>query len=695
MSFLVSPGVLVREIDLTNVVPAVATSIGAIASSFQKGPVGSIVNISSEEELIQVFGRPQNDSNQFENWFCASNFLAYTDALKVVRVESGVTNATASGAGLLIRDDDHYDNDFDNGQASVGEWTARTAGTHGNAVGVSICASATAYEQTAVTTTSAQEALGQTTISVTDASVFNVGDIVNFGETGNIEYETTAVNSTSNTIEIKLLDDLNGQGLQNQISSGTNIRRRWRFYDLFDGAPGTSDYATKRGRGTGDEMHIVVYDYTGEVTGFDVDSNGNRTNGIIETYKNLSKNINAKSPQGDSIYYPYVIRKQSGFVYWTDHNTAGVNWGTDIDANIGNIVLNGTDANGTDAGDNIEIEDGTDSSTGHIAMEDGTGSYSALNTPTKTELSGGTDDYAVTAGELETAYGEFEDTESVDVNLILGGRGGGAGDTASSQDTHVTMLTTLVEKRRDCVAFVSPYRSATVGISSSITQTDNVVEAFDLCPSSSYVVFDSAYKFQFDKYNDVFRFVPCNGDTAGLCAFTDQVADSFFSPAGFNRGNMRNAIKLSFNPKKAERDRLYRARINPVVNFPGQGVVLFGDKTALTKPSAFDRINVRRLFLLLEKAIATAAKFQLFEFNDEFTRAQFRNLVEPFLRDIQGRRGITDFSVVADNSNNTGEVIDRNEFIADIFIKPARSINFITLNFIATRTGVAFSEVGG
>ena len=222
-----------------------------------------------------------------------------------------------------------------------------------------------------------------------------------------------------------------------------------------------------------------------------------------------------------------------------------------------------------------------------------------------------------------------------------------------------------------------------------------MVEAFDLCPSSSYVVFDSAYKYMFDKYNDVFRFVPLNGDTAGLCAFTDQIADSFFSPAGFNRGNVRGAVKLSFNPTKAERDRLYRARINPVVNFPGQGVVLFGDKTALTKPSAFDRINVRRLFLLLEKAIATAAKFQLFEFNDEFTRAQFRNLVEPFLRDIQGRRGITDFSVKADATNNTGEVIDRNEFVADIFIKPARSINFITLNFIAVRTGVSFTEVGG
>ncbi len=693
MSFLVSPGVRVREIDLTNVVPAVATSIGAIASAFEKGPVGSIVNITSEEELIQIFGRPQNDSNQFENFFTAANFLGYTDALKVVRCESGIVNATANGAGLLIRDDDHYDNDFDNGQASVGEWVARTAGTHGNAIGVSICASATAYEQTAVTTTSGTEAAGQTIISVTDASVFGVGDIVNFGETGNIEYETTTVNTSDNTITIKLLDDVNGAGLQNAVASGTNIRRRWRFYDLFDGAPGTSSYATERGRGTNDEMHIVVYDYTGEQSGFDVDANGNRTNGVLETYPNLSKNINAKSPQGDSIYYPYVIRKQSQFVYWTDHNSAGVNWGTDIDATTGNIVLNSTDGS-SDAGDKISLEDGTGSA-GSIEMESGTSAYSALNTPTKSELAGGTDDYAVTAGELETAYGKFEDTESEDINLVLGGKGGGAGDTASSQDTHVTMLTALVEKRRDCIALVSPYRSATVGVSSSNTATDNVVEAFDLCPSSSYVVFDSSYKYQYDKYNDVFRFVPMNGDTAGLCANTDNVADAWFSPAGYNRGGVRNAIKLSYNPKKAERDRLYRARVNPVVNFPGQGVTLFGDKTALSKPSAFDRINVRRLFLVLEKAIATASKFQLFEFNDEFTRAQFRNLVEPFLRDVQGRRGIQDFSVVADGTNNTGEVIDRNEFIADIFVKPARSINFITLNFIATRTGVSFSEVGG
>ena len=696
MSFLVSPGVNVREVDLTNVVPAVATSIGAIAGAFQKGPVSSIVTITSEEELVQIFGRPQSTGNQFETFFTAANFLQYADNLKVVRAESGVLNATANGAGLLIRDDDHYQTSFEDGQGSVGEWAARTAGTHGNGLGVSICSSALAYEQTAVTTTSGTEALGQTVISVTDASVINVGDIVNFGET--FEYETTARNTTTNTITIKLKDDPNGAGLQSQIASGTNIRRRWRFYDLFDGAPGTSNYATQNLRGNNDEIHIVVYDTEGELSGFSVDANGNRTNGVLETFGNLSVNPNAKSPQGDSIYYADRIFKSSQFVYWMDHNTGGANFGTDISGATGSIILNGTDGSGTDAGDNIVLNQtdsgGTDAN-GNVTLEDGTSGYSVISAPTKTELLGGTDDYALTAGEYESAYDRFEDTESLDINLVLGGRGGGAGDTSSSQDTHVTMLTALVEKRRDCVAFVSPFRSATVGVSSSNTATNNVIDAFDLCPSSSYMVFDSGYKYMFDKYNDVFRFVPLNGDTAGLCAFTDQIADSFFSPAGFNRGNVRGAVKLSYNPTKAERDRLYRARVNPVVNFPGQGVVLFGDKTALTKPSAFDRINVRRLFLLLEKAIATAAKFQLFEFNDEFTRAQFRNLVEPFLRDIQGRRGITDFSVKADASNNTGEVIDRNEFVADIFIKPARSINFITLNFVAVRTGVSFTEVGG
>ena len=698
MSFLKSPGVHVREIDLTTIVPAVSTSIGAIAGAFEKGPVNSIVTVGSEEDLVKVFGKPQNSSNQFETFFTATNFLQYSDELKVVRCESGVTNAIASGTSILIRDDDHYEDSFEDGQASVGEWAARTAGIHGNSLGVSICANATAYEETAVTTTSAEEALGQTVISVTDGTVFTIHDIVNFGETLGFEYQVTAADAS--TITIKLKDDPNGVGLQSTIATATNIRRRWRFYDLFDAAPGTSDYATQNQRGTLDEIHVVVYDQQGEINGFAVESNGNRTSAVLETFANLSKNPNCKSPQGDSVYYADKIFRTSSFIYWMDHNSAGTNWGTDFTGETSQIVMEdgGTDGAGANAGDNIVLDaTGTsnEDENGNIELEIGGTSYAALDTPTTSNLKNGTDDYAVTAGELEIAYDNFEDTESVDVNLILGGKGGGAGDSASTQDTHVTMLHALVETRRDCVAFASPHRSATVGVSSSITATDNVVDAFDLCPSSSYMVFDSSYKQMYDKYNDVFRFVPMNGDTAGLCAFTDQVADAWFSPGGFNRGNVRGAIKLSYNPKKSERDQLYRARINPIVDFPGQGVVLFGDKTALAKPSAFDRINVRRLFLVLEKAISTAAKFSLFEFNDEFTRAQFRNLIEPFLRDVQGRRGIFDFRVVCDDTNNTGEVIDRNEFIGDIYIKPARSINFITLNFIAVRTGVEFSEVVG
>ena len=700
MSFLVSPGVHVREIDLTGIVPAVPTTIGAIAGAFEKGPVGSIVRVGSEEELVKIFGQPQNSGNQFETFFTAVNFLQYSDQLSVVRCESGITNAVASGSSFIIRDDDHYQDSFQDGQGSVGEWAARTAGEHGNSIGVSICATATAYEELNKTTTTETESKGATVINLTSAAGFNVHDIVNFGETLGFEYQVTAVSVDEGTITIKLKDDPVGAGLQTQVSSGAQVRRRWRFYDLFAAAPGTSEYATENQRGTEDEIHIVVFDFLGEISGFSVTSNGNRTNGILETFANLSKNPSAKSPQGDSIYYADKIFRSSNFVYWMDHNTAGENWGTDFDGQETFIVMEdgGSDGAGTDAGDNILL-DGTNNAQndagGRVQGETGATSYVALDTPTNTILKNGTDDYALTAGELQIGYDEFSDVETVDVNLILGGQGGGAGNTASSQDTHVTMLTALVDERRDCVAFVSPYRAATVGVASSNTATENVVEAFDLCPSSSYVVFDSGYKYMYDKYNDVFRFVPLNGDTGGLCAYTDNVADPWFSPAGLNRGLVRGAIKISYSPKKSERDQLYRARINPVVDFPGQGVTLFGDKTALAKPSAFDRINVRRLFLVLEKAIATAAKFQLFEFNDEFTRAQFRNLVEPFLRDVQGRRGIFDFKVVCDDTNNTGEVIDRNEFIGDIFIKPARSINFITLNFVAVRTGVEFSEVVG
>ena len=674
MSFLSSPGVHVREIDLTNVVPSVATTIGAIAMPAQKGPVDEITTIGSEEDLVKTFGKP--NSSNFEWWFTASSFLQYSDQLKVVRPTSGFLNAGES-SGVLVKNDTVYLDDYwsesGDGQVTSNDWYARSAGTWGNSIGIQVCPSATVYEQHLGSNnlTAAAESAGDTVVAVDDADssgyAFNVGDLISFssadsssdptafaylsGDEGN-EYEVTAI--SSNNLTVRLAGDPNGAGLQADIADNSYIRRRWAFYNLFDGAPGTSQWATDNGRGSNDEMHVVVYDTTGDITGYDYNTAGQQKISVIEMYGNLSKCPVAKSPQGDSIYYPDVFFRQSEYVYWGDHIAAGTNWGTDT-----------------------------------------TTTYTAVNTVTVVSLTGGTDDYSVTAGELMKGYKLFEDTESIDINLVLAGPSSGVADTTAGMDTHGTMITDLCETRKDCVGFISPYRAGVVNVATTIAQTANIIKGFDTLPSSSYIVYDSGYKYIYDKYNDVYRYVPLNGDTAGLCANTDSVADPWFSPAGYNRGHVRGAIKLAYNPKNSERDQLYRKRINPVVNFPGQGVVLFGDKTALTKPSAFDRINVRRLFLVLEKAISIASKYQLFEFNDEFTRAQFRNMVEPFLRDVQGRRGIFDFKVVCDSTNNTGEVIDRNEFIGDIYVKPARSINFITLNFIAVRTGVAFSEVGG
>jgi len=330
-----------------------------------------------------------------------------------------------------------------------------------------------------------------------------------------------------------------------------------------------------------------------------------------------------------------------------DHNASGSNWGN---------VATGTTYTDVTAVSNVSLVDGAD---GDVA----------------------------TIGQVKSAYEKYLDADTVDVGLIIAG--------SSLTTVHIDNLITIAENRMDAVVFASPERSDVVNISNTNTQKDNVVSFFNGINSSSYVFFDSGYKYQYDRYNDVYRYVPLNGDTAGLAARTDLIADAWYSPAGLNRGIVRGAVKLAFNPTKTQRDELYRARVNPVTTFSGQGTVLFGDKTGLAVPSAFDRINVRRLFIILEKAISTASKVQLFEFNDEFTRAGFRNMVEPFLREIQGRRGITDYLVVCDETNNTGEVVDRNEFVAEIFIKPARSINFITLSFVATRTGVSFEEVAG
>ena len=634
MAFQVSPGVLVQEKDLTNVIPAVATSIGAIAGDFVKGPLDEVVTVSSESDLVETFGKP--NSTTFESFFSATSFLQYGQALKVVRVSgTGILNATANGSGLLINNTTSYQNDYSGGAGSVGLWAARTAGAWGNNLKISICPSSTAYEETSKTTVNNTNlAVGDTTVTVASSTGIIVGDIVNFGESGGYEYRVTAVSSNDLTI---VRHPSGVGGLHTAVANGSAVRRRWQYYDLVSAAPGTSPYVSDRG-GSGDELHVVVVDEDGDISG--------KAGEVLEVYDSVSKASDAKTPQGDTNYYPDVIYNKSSNIYWMDHHSSGTNWGS--------VALNNT--------------------------------FTSVTAVKNDSLRGGADGSAGTAAQKKTAYEKFEDAETVDVNLIIAG---------TCDATHIDNLITIAENRKDCVVFASPERSDVVNVTSGVTQTSNVIGFFNGIRSSSFVVFDSGYKYTYDKFNDVFRFVPLNGDTAGLAARTDLVADSWFSPAGFNRGVVRGAVKLAYNPTKVQRDELYRARVNPVVTFPGQGTILFGDKTGLSAPSAFDRINVRRLFITLEKAISTASKFQLFEFNDEFTRAQFRNIVEPFLRDVQGRRGITDFLVVCDETNNTAAVIDRNEFKADIFVKPARSINFIQLTFVATRTGVAFEEVVG
>ena len=645
MAFQVSPGVLVQEKDLTRIIPAVSTSTGAFAGQFSQGPLDEIISISSEQELVSTFGKP--GLNNFEYFFSAANFLQYSNALRVVRAsQTSQLNSTSNGSGLLVKNRQDYEDNYSTGQASVGTFAARSAGAWGNSLCVVSCPSATAFGST--TTTSQQvdgsASAGDTTITLdSDAtSYLNVGDIIEFSSTAagvdfttGEKYRVTALTSTQVTI---VQHPRGAGGLITAVVDNARIRRKWRYADQVDGAPGTSAYASDRS-GVGDEIHVVVIDEDGTVSGV--------PGTVLETYSKLSKASDAKSPQGEVNYYPTVIQNKSSYVFWMDHNSAGTNWGNA--------------AAGT--------------------------TYTAVDTPSSESLSGGADGSDATDGQLKSAYEKFNDADTVDVGLFIAG--------PSGSSSHIDNLITIAENRKDCVVFASPQRSDVVNIANSNTQTSNVTDFFDGIRSSSYVVFDSGYKYCYDRYNDVYRYVPLNGDIAGLAARTDILADAWYSPAGYNRGVIRGAAKLAYNPTKSQRDDLYTSRVNPVATFSGQGTVLFGDKTGLGSPSAFDRINVRRLFIILEKAISTASKFQLFEFNDEFTRANFRNIVEPFLREVQGRRGITDFLVVCDETNNTGEVIDRNEFIAEIFVKPARSINFITLSFIATRTGVSFEEVAG
>jgi len=642
MPFQVSPGVNVTEIDLTTVIPAVSTTIGAIAGRFDWGPAGVRVLVDSEDTLARQFWKP--NSNNHPEWFTASNFLAYGNALYVSRVKNEANNATSSGnTAVRILNDDDYENNYSTGTGgSATSWVAKYPGSLGNSLKVSICQSNAAWSNTVLSSTFSFTAGSQT---VTTSA--NVGDVVTAGDflvhanssvSINVQVDSIAANGTSITLKKgPTTEDLGAASL---TTTAGDITRRWEYFNFFDASPGTSTYAARLG-GANDEMHIAVIDEDGEITGI--------KGQVIERFGSVSKASDSLFDDGTAAYYKNVINTRSQWIWWAGH-----------DPQLG---ITGTPL--------------------------ATDTFTASSTlPQTTSMAGGDNGGDPSNAELINAYDLFESAEDVDVSFLLGA------DANQTVATH--LINNICETRLDCIAVLSPEQADCVNNSTYAgKEKDDIVAFRNTLPSTSYATLDSSWKYQYDKYNDVFRFVPMNGDTAGLMVRTDTTRDPWFSPAGFNRGNIKNVAKLSYNPRKADRDELYKSGINPVVTFPGQGTVLFGDKTLLAKPSAFDRINVRRLFIVLEKAISTAAKFTLFEFNDAFTRAQFRNLVEPFLRDVQGRRGIFDFRVVCDETNNTGEVIDRNEFIGDIYIKPARSINFIQLNFIAVRTGVDFEEVVG
>ena len=689
MPFALSPGVTVVEKDFTSIVPAVATSIGAFAGEFQWGPVLYPVTVSSENVLVQIFGQPNDETAQ--SFFTAANFLAYTNNLKCVRVDSNLArNAVATQTGTVttitsVAAGSGYNStpsvtvgapNITGGIQSVISAVATTGSITGfviNTAGSGYSSAPTITVGTSFNTVSdvsvvlgTQIAHGVNLYTVTTAGI-TAHTVLPIHGTGAVANGTATLTwaglrATATTtvvvggVKINNADDydqnwVNGSGVVGGFSAkypGTygnsfkismadsNTFAAWEYKTNFASAPNTSDYA-ERVSGSNDELHIIVLEMQGSAEV------------VLETYSFLSKASDAKKTDGSNSYYKTVINNSSKYVWWMDHPTSGTNWGT--------------------SATNVTFDD--------LVSIDATST-----------LSGGVDDFNSTDGDFIDGFRLFANSETIDISLIMLGK--------ASTTVAIDVINNVAESRLDCVAFISPQDISTgdpiTGLGSGAT--DKMIAYRNALPSTSYAVMDSGYKYQYDRYNDVYRYLPLNGDIAGLCARTDNTNDPWWSPGGLNRGQIKNCIKLAFNPNKTDRDTLYQAGINPVVSFPGNGTVLYGDKTLLSKPSAFDRINVRRLFIVLEKAIAISAKYQLFEFNDGFTRAQFKSMVEPYLRDVEGRRGITDFQVVCDDTNNTGEVIDRNEFVADIYIKPARSINFITLNFIAARTGVAFSELG-
>lgn len=672
MAIQVSPGINVSEFDNTTVVPAVSTTVGGIAGVFQWGPAYQRVLVDSETTLVQKFGKP--DSNTFESFFSAANFLAYGNALYVVRTyDASALNAVANTGTVTAPQIDNID-DFSKTTLDANiAYVAKYAGTLGNSLKVSVCDSANAFSCNLVANAAALTfTVGSNTATVNAYSTsqgggntaansvlgaLTVGDFVRAGN-ATIGYQFLKVTAVAgptgaetanggsyfaNGVTISFATPYN---LSTAITQNSNTTVRfWEFYNAVDRAPGTTPYTAGLGLTTRDELHVVVVDEDGKFAG--------APNQILEVWSNLSRATDAKSSSGAAQFYRTVIDNNSAYIY-TGAPRSGAATG------LASAVANSTNVKPYSA----SLALGADSTAeGSIAL-----------------------------GSVAAGWDLFKSKEDVDVSLLVTGKAVSTGGLANY------VISNIAESRQDCVAFISPDASI-------LTNADPVQYAVDfrnstggvsgLTINSSYAVYTGNYKYQYDKYNDVYRWVPLNGDIAGLCAATDFDRDAWFSPAGFNRGQIKNVTKLLYNPNQAQRDLLYKNDVNPVVTFPGQGTVLYGDKTLLGQPSAFSRINVRRLFIVLEKAIALAAQSSLFEFNDAFTRAQFKNLVEPFLRQVQGRRGIFDYRVVCDETNNTPQVIDSNQFVGDIYIKPARSINFIQLNFVAVRTGVDFNTIVG
>lgn len=642
MAYALSPGVSVIEKDFTSIIPAVGTAVGAFAGKFQWGPTLYPIQLASENDLVAQFGKP--NSSNFESFFTAANFLSYTAGMYICRSDSALgtnaigyldTSQLTAGTAPKINNVDAYNLTFLGG-ANTSHWAAKYKGAMGNSLKVSFADSAT-FKDKALSGTVTALAISGTALAGTTTKFLtelHIGAIIKDAATGNIIGTVTAI---ATDIAATITPAL--------AISGTTLKADWAYYQQFDSAPGTSSYAALV-NASNDELHVIVIDEDGLFTG----SAGT----VLEKFAYVSKASDARKFDGTNNYYRDVINLNSKYIWWLKHTTNVAALGSTWDA-VAAVAL----------------------------------TFKSLVGAMLTSLTGGVDDYTDIGSKDQAAWLLYLDDSQYDISLLPVGK--------ATAVTANYVIQNIAEIRKDCMVFVSPQDNSTAAVITGFgsTTTTAIATYRNAITSTSYAVMDTGYKYQYDRYNDLYRWVPLNGDIAGLTARTEYTNDAWWSPAGFNRGQIKNVVKLAVSPTKTDRDVLYQAGINPVVAFPGQGVVLYGDKTLLAKPSAFDRINVRRLFIILEKAISKASKYQLFEFNDTFTRAQFKNMVEPFLRDVQGRRGITDFVVKCDNSNNTGEVIDRNEFVGDIFIKPARSISFITLNFVAARTGINFSEIGG